>query len=104
MEQIPTKPTGLWDRGLLSGRYGLEQPEAPECRDESLDHLGRRSRADLLSGPLADFSERGGAVELARDEVVDLSEPEEPTRYRVLDDDNAALAADDEIAPELGLP
>src|SRR5213592_4623158 len=66
MEQIPTKPTGLLDRGLLSGRYGLEQPEAPECRDESLDHLGRRSRADLLSGPLADFSERGGAVELAR--------------------------------------
>src|SRR5213596_2603402 len=60
-------------------------------------------RTERLLGPIADLSERGGAIQLARDEVFDLSEPKELSRRRILDYDETVLAAGDEIAPELGL-
>src|SRR5207247_9510326 len=62
-----------------------------------------RSRSERLLGPLEELSERGGTVDLARDEVLDVSESKEASRRRVLDDDEAVLAAYDEITPKLRL-
>src|SRR5438093_1493104 len=56
---------------------GLQESKASERPDEALDVFRGGVGAEMLPGPLADDRHRRQPVELARDEVLRLSEPEE---------------------------
>src|SRR5439155_16526318 len=103
IEGAPTSPSAPGGRTVERCLVGLDQPEAPERRDETFDHPRLRHGPERLAGPPADDVERSGAVELARDEMLRLAEAEESPRRRILQDDRAVLPADHEIASELWL-
>jgi hypothetical protein len=69
----------------------LEQSEAAEVLDELVDYFGRRSDAELPFECVGNRLDRGEAVELSSDEVLDFAEAKEPARSRILYDKDRAF-------------